>query len=583
MLIAVWWSDHEVLPESFDAQLNALLDEAPTVRFDVGHGLLAVRSPAELRRTQEGAVAWAIRTDGKGPQPGLPTVSLDRAGLVLTAPALPQYPLYYAIGPGGRFIVACSRMEPLSRILPRAAVRAHRLVSMIQTGGSSLDPDRGATIYEGVRRLLPGESLRGIADGVEVDRALPRLPSSYRRGRAEGLATELRAQLSAAVGRAIGASRCVTVLASGGLDSSGILALALERARGLGNVDVRALSLQFRTRGEDREYFDDLIDRVEVTPVRISAADAAPWFLPSLVPDAQPAMGSAMCIEMLFYASGAKCGADVTLCGSAGDGVLGGPLPFAQLVRRGRVFAAVGGALRIRLPWAMTPLGRIRTFLVRPFLPTFVLRAKRRASAPEPWMTRKYRDLLEECWSHDEQARVPDADSPDAWMKEMCDGPRYVLPDIADVGGQALAATQGAAFDVFMDEDLVRFVLEIDPVELSHNHEYRGLYRLAMKDALPKSILRRHDKAYFPPAVAAAALSANALDRLSDLSSLDALADRGLVDPSGFCGLFRRWLAAVRRGERNEVDPGDERWEQVWQLLSSEAFFREHGGARPLA
>jgi hypothetical protein len=165
-------------------------------------------------------------------------------------------------------------------------------------------------------------------------------------------------------------------------------------------------------------------------------------------------------------------------------------------------------------------------------------------------------------------------------MEELWDGDSVVTS--ADGGGQALALTHTGGFDVFSDFEFARFMLEIDPVVLSHGHEYRGLYRLAMKGIIPELIRTRQDKGVYEPAIAASVLAANAFDLLNDLSSLDALATRGLVDPVPFSPMFHRWLGAVRRGERPDFVPGDEYLHQVWQLLSVEAFLREHGHGRDL-
>jgi len=199
-------------------------------------------------------------------------------------------------------------------------------------------------------------------------------------------------------------------------------------------------------------------------------------------------------------------------------------------------------------------------------------------------MTRKFRDLLEESYAALARCRRPAMpDTPDEWMEELCEGDDCVLSDFADMGGQVRSVGRSAPVDVFMDFDFVRFMLEIDPVLLSHGDEYRGLYRLAMKGVLPERIRTRQDKASFEPAIGAAALAAGALDWLRDLASLRSLAEYGLVDPGPFLPLFERWMGAVHLGERTETVPGDESCHQVWQLLSLEAFLREHGTGRELS
>jgi hypothetical protein len=195
-------------------------------------------------------------------------------------------------------------------------------------------------------------------------------------------------------------------------------------------------------------------------------------------------------------------------------------------------------------------------------------------------MTARFRALLDHCGDLARRPRRPLPDTPDDWMEDWCEGDDCVLPTIADGAGQALAVTHGAAFDPFMDIDFLRFLFEIDPVVLTYGHEHRGLYRLAMKGTLPETIRTRQDKGEYPSVFAAAALSANALELFDDLSSFEALTSRDLIDPRPLRPMFERWLGSVRQGERPHHVAGDECWQQVWQLLSVEAFLREHGEGR---
>lgn len=580
MILGFWSFAARPIPEPLGSRLVALLETAGRTRVDAEWGSLAAWLPARLETKKKGeAIGWAVSgAEGHVP-PGLPSVHLEGDTLTIAAPAVPQFPLYWVRSRDDSYVIVCSCLEPLSRLLPRASLSAQRIVCNI---AGAVDADRGATVYAGIRRLLPSECVVASSHGVRVERSLPRIGPRYRGGRVEDLAVELRDQLDAAVGRAIGPSGRVAVLASGGLDSSGVLALAAARCGQTGRL-LRAISLQSKGPGDDRPYFALLTEALGVVPVLLRPADAGKWVQKALCSDGQPACGgAAACLDMLFYETAASLGADIALCGSAGDYLCGGPLPFAQLARRGHIVAALMGALRVRLPWSLSPWGRVRSMVLRPFLPKALLRARSARAERRRWMTRRFRDLLESCrHAADRNARrMPD--TPDEWMAEWCEGNECVLPNIADVGGQALAVTKAAVFDVFLDFDLVRFVLEIDPVLLCHGHEYRGLYRLAMKGILPESIRTRQDKAGYDPAIAAAILASDGLETLDDLSSLEALAAAGLVDPSHFRPIFNRWLGAVRRGEREESDPGDECGPQVWQLLSAEAFLRQHGAGRDL-
>ncbi len=284
---------------------------------------------------------------------------------------------------------------------------------------------------------------------------------------------------------------------------------------------------------------------------------------------------------MLAHAA-ADWHADVPLHGGGGDTLLGGPLPFAQLARRGHPLAAVAAAWRLRVPWQMSAMGRVRSLVISPLLPRAVVRRRRRRALGAAWMTHRSLSVARDVSSSFEYQRAQDLpDTPDAWMRSLVDDQEQA--DVADLGGQILASTGNAPIDAFMDFEFVRFMLQIDPVLLSHGHEYRGLYRLAMRGILPEPLRNRQDKARYEPAIAETMLGSDAFGALQDLSSLEELATRDLVDPRTFGPLFDEWFAAVRRGERVDPDPADERWEAVWQLLSVEAFLREHGRGRDLA
>jgi hypothetical protein len=165
-------------------------------------------------------------------------------------------------------------------------------------------------------------------------------------------------------------------------------------------------------------------------------------------------------------------------------------------------------------------------------------------------------------------------------MEQLCGCD--LLPDMADLAGQVAVATGCAPVDVFLDEDFVRFILELDPEVLAYGDEYRGLYRLAMTGVLPEMLRTRRTKASFEPAIAAAASAANCQEELRDLASLRELESRGIVEETPFRPMFRDFLAVIAHGERNYALPMDAQVPRVWQLLSAEAFLREHGRDRDL-
>lgn len=537
---------------------------------------LAAWPPAGLALNGSSTVARAVRGVDGNP-PGHPIVQVEGEALMLKAGPLPQYPLYYARSVRDDYLLACSHLEPLARLLPLEPLNAERLVSLLVW---PLDLDSRATVYRGIQRLRPCEAI--VADGevVRLSRDFPRVGQAYRREKPAALAAELRDRLGDAVERAIGGAKRVAVFVSGGLDSSGVLALALARCRGATAREVTALSVQFAGPGDDRPYLAELSSALGLAPMKLSTGDLGKWLTQSLCVDGQPAWHSSGCIDLALCAAAVCGGADVALTGIGGDRVCGGTLPFAQLARRGRIVTALNAALRVRVPWRSTPWGRLRE-LASSLIPRTLSRLRRRRSVDPSWLTSRSRSLLASLREASKRVAAPLPDTPDAWMKDLCQN--YLLCDAADLAGQTLSVTGCAPVDVFIDFEFVRFMLAIDPIMLCHGHEYRGLYRLAMKGLVPERLRTRQDKASFESALAAAIVAGQALDELRDLSSLDALATRNLVDPARIRSTLDAWLASMQRGERTEIDPTDGHSMRAWQLLSVEAFLRQHGRDRNLA
>jgi len=515
-----------------------------------------------------------------GVQASHPRVEFGRHGtLSIEAGTFPQYPFYFTSMLDNRCLLACSRLAPLSDILQHAPIDAVRMIGVMSWPS---DGDSDLTIYSGIKRLRPCERLIASRQGMCIQREFPRIGGSYRRGKPADLANELRCRLETSIERAIENTTRVGVFVSGGLDSSGVLALASRRPR-ISQHSIRAFSIICKTPGDDRPFFEEMIRSTGVGAERLFARDAGYWLRSSMCIDAQPAPPSSTCMSILLASAAARWNADVVLTGAGGDRVCGGVLPYAQLARRGHVLRAACGALRVRTPWPMDSYRRLKSMVVSPLLPHWLLPSvwvpwRRHAPSGPAWLSHRSRAIVREIAGSLRARPLPD--TPDAWLKELCSG--YVLPSVADQSGQVASITGCAPVDVFLDEDLVRFIVELEPQALSFGDEYRGLYRHAMKNVLPEMVRTRQDKARFEPAIAAAVSSSGREEELRDLASLRELGARGLVEPAAFSSTFRDFLAVVAHGERSYELPMDAHVQQVWQILAAEAFLREHGRGREI-
>ena len=533
-------------------------------RFEITNGLLAVTPPHEGWEIPDGIVAR--------PRAHLhPEVKLSTDALAIASGPIPQLPIYYSWSQSEGVALVCSDLEPL-RALAAPKLNLRRVVALV---AGVPDPWPGETVFAGIRRLPAGATLRFTGAGPVVSTALPECGRTFERRSTHELAMELREQLGRAIERATSGAAHVTVLVGGGLDSSGVLAVARERD----GDRVNALAELWAAPGDDRPYLEALEQHLGVRAERRSARDAAPWFLPSLAADAQPQLWSGASHDMMLWSVARDRGADVTLGGYGGDIVFGGRPTFAPIVRSGHPLRAARSALALRVPWEMSRRARLRSWVVAPLLEPLVpsravvaLRLRRLRAA---WMKKPFLDLLEEALVATQAEAAPS--TPDDWMARFAND--RVFAELSMSWGAMASVTRTAPVDVLRDPELVRFVARVDPVTRNDGDWHRGLYRRALAGLVPEVVRLRNDKAAMEPGVAEAALASGSVPALESLGTLRALADLGLVEPSLFEPMMARWIAAVRLGERSWREPADECWRTVWQLLSVEQFLRRWGGA----
>jgi asparagine synthase (glutamine-hydrolysing) len=543
--------------------------------------LVGVSESDQMVPAGDGWRAWSYRgtpiddpVEGSGPD-----VTVTSSGVVATVGAFPQQPLYY-YGPDRSGVFAiCSRLEPLARALPVRRLRLSRLVATLLW---SHEEDRSATPFEDLRRVRPCERLTvGAKGGREIDVAVvvPEVGGAYLKGDPVAVSRKLRDAIEEAVERASAGARRIGVEVSGGLDSSGLLALTLATSRRTGGPDVEALTLDFAAPGDDRPHMRELSRSLGIEPVRFDPAEAAPFFAKGFCVDAQPAYVSTFCFEPQFARAAAARGLDVILHGGQGDVMLDPLHGPALLASRGHFVRASLAAARMRVPWESTVRQRVSGLALMPALRTRLPRAARRIArrvrrAGTLWLSRDATEMAFRARDTADFDSVPA--SPDELLAAYCRGPRAA--DYADCLGQIASSGGRGLFDVYYDPALVRFLSRIDPLLLSHDHQHRGLYRLAMKGVLPESVRTRADKSRFEPAVAQAALAGDGLATMRDLSSLSALSSLGLVDIDRFRPEADRCLAAVSRGMKSGEDLAIG-WEVFWRTLTLECFARTWGSS----
>lgn len=501
-------------------------------------------------------------------------VGLDAGsdGVVLARGALGGRPLYHARFADG--FAACSSLAGLLRMvspLGRPAIDADRVASIVS--GMFL-PDVTRTPYAGVARVGPCEAVRLSTSGV-ARAARPREPREAidARTSVEDLAAELWRRVVASVERAIGSSLSVAVMVGGGVDSSGLLAAAVGVARGGSPREVTALALDFDAEGSDRRYLDDLARALGVVPVRLAPRDAGPFWRSSFVVDGQPYVLTIGAMEHLVFTRARERGAEVLLSGYLADDILAGDLrALATDVLGGAPLAALGRALRVRLPWDMTSRERVSSWVVRPLLKPLVPRqllarlGERRDARDVPWAGPRTRRVLSElaAWA----AAQPAPLTPEARFDRFARS--GMLADYADWRGQIEAATGLVREDPYADEDVLDLMARVPPRALVHGDLYRGLFRVALRGRVPESIRLRTDKCAFEPAFAEAAAAGGGPASLGDLWSLRELEALGVLDAAA----FRPVVEPLFR-DPSSTAAAAEAWSWATQALACEAFARD--------
>jgi len=522
-----------------------------------GNGFVASWTPGIA------ADAWTL------PRP--PTVREARAGALLVA--TPEglsitrgpyggRPLYY-MHRGSMVLVSSTLLGLVGTLPERPAFNADRLGAI---GLAKVGLDPRATVYQGVYRVLPCETVTFTANGGRSSFALPRQPETPRGG-AEAHATLLREGISAAIARCTAPFSAVGVFTGGGLDSSGLLALVREHARRRGGLRFTGVSFDFGGPGDDRPHLMALLELLGATALRITPGEVGSVRPGFFVQDAAPYSWPSCACEVLAARRATAWGADVLMTGAGGDDVLdGNEGRFAERVRTGDPLGALADAARLQLYGTESAPARIQSLIVQPLLrphvPRRLLRRRRLA-----WL--RHREVWR--WAGPRlRPRLADyfegAEPEDDWLTGFALS--HELMEMSDARGQSEAATRLPWVDPYLDPTLVELAASLPADELFHDHRQRGLFRLAMKGLFPESLRLRSDKASFEPLFGAVFAGAVRGHSVRALASMEATADLGLVLP----GPFRSTLDQIAGGEA--MPRG---WLEVWPMLAVEGFLRSDG------
>jgi asparagine synthase (glutamine-hydrolysing) len=486
-------------------------------------------------------------------------------------------PLFYATA--GATLYVASEIAPLLKALPKRPAPdrdelARRLAGQVSSSGT--------TLFAGVRELDPAHALLLDERGWRLERYWrPQAQAGLDDVDRAAAAAALRDGIEKAVRRHADVDPAGGgVLASGGLDSSVVLACASAHARNAGRRPPRAfIGVPERSELDETAFLEQLADRcdAEIVRVAVPAGPIVPRALDHLERWSVPLEYPSGAFFMPVLEAAAARGASVLIDGEGGDELFGcEPFLIADRLRA----ADLAGALRVTraLPGmvALTPrsLGVVlRRWIAPALIPPPVLDGVRRARAarrPTPsWLAgaalQAAREPQDEDWRGGGEAH---------WRVHLA----WVLTDARSALGvhdhlRRVAALAGVRdMHPFLDVDLIELVLGLPPQFAFDARLDRALLREAMRDILPEPVRLREGKTSF------AALLLDALmgtDRVAVERTLTgATLEVGqLVDSER--------LRAFWRDGPERCPRGPWAWTaEIWRAFAFETWLRREAGRR---
>lgn len=351
----------------------------------------------------------------------------------------------------------------------------------------------GETFFQGVRKLLPGHYM--VVGHKRAESFRYWLPDTSKRIHYRDpreYAERYRELLEEAVSCRMRSNQPVGVMASGGLDSGPIAAMAALQSSG---KPVYSLSWVFQRypQCDERKYLRPLWDRYDLAPVEINCDDAEPfhdlehWPVHPDTPDQDPYR------RFLdnTYTAARENGVRVVLNGGGGDNLyLGGDRWFWELLRAGDLRRAWSGG-----SWYAARSGYwkfARNILLRSTVPYRVIKTIRPNHMPE-WLTEYAVGLIKDRsrWPPEHVAarrpaqcletlslRISDfMNAENYWSNQHGVEVRYPL----------------------RDRRVIEYMLQVPDHQLQFKDTTRSILRAAVADLLPDAQLNRNDKASFAP------------------------------------------------------------------------------------
>lgn len=460
--------------------------------------------------------------------------------LILVRDRLGAKPLFYApVGDG--VVFASERKAILAHPLVRSRVGVEGLREVLSYAGTP-----GQAVFEGMAEVRPGHLIRVRGDRTTQERYW-RLEPGGHTDDLETTVTRIRELLERAVRQQMRAEVPLCVMLSGGLDSSGLTAMAASVLRERGDEPLRTFTVTFGAEEDfradevwgtpDAPFVRQMVEAVGATHTDI-VLRGGDLLDPVIRTNALRAKDIPSPLGNMNTSLYALCRAiaehvPLALLGDAADGIFGG-----------NMWMSMPPLLKAEtLPWvAMAQWGGGKHGMGTDLLHPDLLAA---LDVPG-YAAQRYRESIGDVVS------LPD-DTPEekrmreVWHLGVTNWLGTLLPH-----GESISQAAGLAFRLpYLDHDLVSYVYGAPWAMKSFDGREKSLLRAALRGLLPDTILERRKTPYPTPQddIYARALCAELMEIVNDTSApvsqlIDAEAvKRFAAEPGELVSGPRAWVA----------------------------------------
>jgi asparagine synthase (glutamine-hydrolysing) len=510
---------------------------------------------------------------------GLAVWDRRRRRLIVARDALGIKPIYYTQA-AGQFAFASEAKALLE--LPNMRVRLDpaALAQYLSVGYVSAP----SSLFEGVRKLLPGEAIV-IENGAAAAHRFWHLPPQVDESLSQAdWAAATRAELERAVGAQMVSDVPIGAFLSGGIDSSAVVALMSRHT----DRPVRTYSIGFRG-SSGAELYNELpyarmvADAFKTEHHEIIVQPDVAALLPDLIWHLDEPIADAAFITTYLVSKFAREDVTVILSGVGGDELFGGYNRYKDEYYRAR-YRMIPRSMR---RWLLEPIARrLPSDRHSPLLNKLRL-ARAFVLADSLGFEERYRRYMEVF----DTAERTELLSSSAGMREDClasafaasgatDGLRRLMDvDLAtQLPEDLLMLTDKMSMAVslecrvpLLDQRLVQMAARMPARYRMPGGNLKHTLKMALQGVLPDSILNRQKRGFGAPI--GAWFKSELAPLLREVLSESALKRRGLLDPQAVARV-------VREHERNAED----RTDHLLALLSLEIWCRMYlDGESPAA